>query len=103
LPGLVGEVAGSTAERDRRVRDHDVDPAERVERRPDELRDVGGFGGVAGDGDAADLVRDRPDRLLAAPADDDPGSLLREPPRSGGTDPGAATAHDRDLALESHA
>ena len=69
----------------------------------DELRDVGGVGGVAGHGDAADLVRDRPDRFLAAPADDHAGSLLREPPRGGGTDPGAATAHDRDLPLETHA
>src|SRR5207245_2724293 len=66
------------------------------------LCDIGGVGGVAGDGDAADLLRDRPDRSLAAPGDDDVGAFLGEPTRGGGTDPGAATAHDRHLPLEPH-
>ena len=64
---------------------------------------VGGVGGVAGHGDAADLLRDGPDRSLAATRDDHARSLSGEPPRGGGTDPGAATAHDRHLPLQPHA
>ena len=60
------------------------------------------IGAVAGEGEAADLVRHLFERLRAAAGDDHARALAREPPCNRCTDAGPAPGDERRLPLKSH-
>src|SRR6185503_2987464 len=84
------------------VRDHDIQPSERVDRGRDRLAHVVVVRRVPGDDATTCLGGDLLERFGAAARDDHVRTLAREPPSGGRTDPGPAAAHDRHLALEPH-